>query len=169
MPQVSKYPVSQPVYERMFDLLMELFTVSLHKKEAEALLTELFTPTEKVMVAKRLATAVLLAKKYSYQDIQLVLHVSRSTIAHVNSSLKYGGNGYIAFTNKILKEEKVEKLSSQIDDVVLNGCLLEKEADFRRLYIEKLKNEERRLLYSPVVRTIRLLGSWLLPIRFSRI
>src|SRR3989344_296807 len=130
MPQVSKYPVSQPVYERMFDLLMELFTASLNKKEAESLLTELFTPTEKVMIAKRLATAVLLAKEYSYEDIQSVLHVSRSTIARVNSALKYGENGYIAFTNKIIKDERVEKLSRKIDDVVLGALSIGKGSGF---------------------------------------
>lgn len=121
MPQVSKYPLSEKVYERIFDLLLRVITDSHRKNQARELLDDLLTPTEKIMLAKRLSIAILLLKEYPYESIQAILRVSRPTIADVNRSLKYQGQGYKKFAKKILKEEKMAKFWEEVEDLVLGA------------------------------------------------
>lgn len=56
MPQVSKYPLQEEVYNRVFELLFKVITDSHSQNEAKELLDDLLTPTEKIILAKRLST-----------------------------------------------------------------------------------------------------------------
>jgi len=119
MPQVSKYPLPEEVYNRIFELLLKVTTDSFSKNQAKELLDDLLTPTEKVMLAKRLSIGVLLLKGYPYESIREILRVSRPTIANVSRSLRYGGKGYKRFARKILKEEKTAEFWEKVEDLVL--------------------------------------------------
>ena len=119
MAQVSKYPLKEEVYQRIFELLLKVITDACTKKEAKELLEDLLTPTEKIMLAKRLGIDVLLVKGYPYETIQEILRVSKSTIADVNTSLRYKGKGYKAFTKKVLQEEKMAQFWEKTQDLVL--------------------------------------------------
>lgn len=119
MGKVSKYQVSKDVYERMFELLVKAIAETKVVSEAAALLLDLLSPVERIMVAKRLAIAVLLSKETSYDVIQNVLKVSRPTIAGVNANLKFHNRGYRRFTLKLAKEEKWQKLWEKIEDAAL--------------------------------------------------
>jgi len=121
MTQVSKYPLKQEVFEKMFELLSKAIIDSSSKEKAESLLEDLLTPTEKIMLAKRLAIAVLLTKNYSYKAIQEILRVSSPTIAMVNLSLKYKGKGFKTFTEQLLKEEKNNKFWEKVQDLILGA------------------------------------------------
>jgi len=110
MTQVSKYPLSPKVYERIFEILFESILKIKNKKEAEDFLGEFLSPTEKIMLAKRISIAVLLAKDYDYRAIIKTLHVSFPTIAGVSASVKYAGGGYRRVVEKLLKEEKVKDI-----------------------------------------------------------
>jgi len=46
MAQVSKYPLKEEVYQRIFELLLKVITDACTKKEAKELLEDLLTPTE---------------------------------------------------------------------------------------------------------------------------
>lgn len=118
MPQVSKIPLRENVYQRIFELLVKLLTDSFSKNEAEDLINALLTPTERIVLAKRLAIAILLSKNYTYRDIQKVVHVNKETIARVNMSLRYGGMGYKYFIKRIATEEKIQKFWEQIEDII---------------------------------------------------
>lgn len=121
MAQVSKYPLKEEVYERIFELLLKVITDPCSKKEAKDLLEDLVTPTEKIMLAKRLGIGVLLVKGYPYETIQEILRVSKSTIADVNTSLRYKGKGYKGFTKKALQEEKTAQFWEKVEDLVLGA------------------------------------------------
>lgn len=146
MPQVSRFPVKQEVYERIFELLLKTVADSHDKKEARLLLDDLLTPTEKIMLAKRLAIAVLLAKGYQYGSIQEILRVSKPTIAMVNLAFKYKGAGYKKFVAKVLGEEKIGEFWEKAQDLVL-GTLSKgtRGADWRHLHYEiKRKRWKKR-------------------------
>jgi len=81
-------------------------------------LEDFLTPTEKMMLAKRLAVAVMLAKGYDYRAIRKTLKVSFHMVANVNLWLKYKGKGYQKVINWILREEKIEKFWQKVDDVL---------------------------------------------------
>lgn len=144
MPQVSKYPISQAVYDQIFELLLRVFSDSLTKDDASSLLQDLLTPTERIVLAKRLAIALLLSKKYSYAEIGKVLRVSKPTIAMVNLSLKYEGRGFKRFTERILKEEKIRNIWEEIEKTVLKTLSTGKGSGTWRYLGHELKNKQRK-------------------------
>lgn len=141
MGQISRLPLRKEVYERMFELLIKALVDTRDSKEAAALLKDLLTPVERIMIAKRLAIAVLLAKDKSYAIIQDVLKVSRPTITAVSANLKFYGKGYRQFTEKLEKEKKWQKLWDKIENFTImnvdkrekgSGIYLKMQAEIRK-------------------------------------
>jgi len=118
MPQVSKYPLAQAVYKRIFEILFETIADIKNPKEVEEFFADFLSPTERIMLAKRLSIAVLLTKGYSYAEVRKILRVSQTTVADINVFLKYAGQGYKKVVEKILRKEKQEEFWQKIDDVL---------------------------------------------------
>lgn len=126
MSQVSKLPVKEEIYKNIFELFLTLFTKTFTHSHAENLLNELFTPTEKIVIAKRLGIAVLLKKGYNYNTIQQVLRVSKPTIAFINNQFKYQKNGLNYFTEEVIKDQKLSEYLDTIINNVLKGFSMTK-------------------------------------------
>lgn len=116
MSQVSKYPLSKETYDRIFEIFLKTLINIKGKDEGNSLISDFFTPTERIMFAKRLGIALLLEKGYGYQVIKGSLKVSSATIASVNQARKYGKNSYHSFITKILRDEQV---SAFLEDLAL--------------------------------------------------
>lgn len=110
MAQISKYPISKNIADRIFEIFLTIFTHLKNKEEADQFISDLLTPTEKVMLAKRLAIAFLLENNYEYRTIQQILRVSTGTITSVNIVRQHGSVGYKKVIEKILKEEALMRL-----------------------------------------------------------
>lgn len=121
MAQISKYPISETVYQRILEIFLKSLLRLKDRKEAEQFISDLLTPTEKVMLTKRLAIAFLLERGYDYRTISKILRVSLPTIASVNLIRKYGGAGYRKMIKKLLKEEKVKDLLLQVGEAISSG------------------------------------------------
>lgn len=107
MTQVSKYPISNKIYERIVEIFFKSLTEIKTNEESKQFVRELLTPTEQIMLAKRLAIAFLLEKDYDFRAISKILRVSLTTVARVNLARKYGGEGYRRMMKKLLHEEQV--------------------------------------------------------------
>jgi uncharacterized protein YerC len=118
MAQVSKYPVSKDIADRMAEVFQMTISSLNGKEDIEEFFEELLSPVEKIMLAKRLSIAVLLAKGYTYPSIGAVLRVTPSTIAAVSLALKYKGKGYQKAVEKILSNEKMNSFWQKIEDVL---------------------------------------------------
>ena len=114
MSQVSKYPISKNVYDRIFEIFLKTLINVRDKNEGRNLLKDFFTPTERIMFAKRLGIALLLERNYNYQTIRNILKVSSGTTASVNLARKYGNQGYNKFIEKILKDEQISGFLEEI-------------------------------------------------------
>lgn len=110
MTQVSKYPISKEIADRIFEIFLKSLVKIHDQQQADQFISDLLTPTEKIMLAKRLAIALLLHKNYDYRTIQKLIKVSTATIASVNMVVKYGSKGYLNLVNKIIKEEKLFRM-----------------------------------------------------------
>ncbi len=110
MSQVSKYPISKSIADRIFEIFLTTFTHLKNKDEADQFISDLLTPTEKIMLSKRLAISFLLEKNYDYRTIQKTLQVSTGTITSVNMARKLGSEGYKTVITKIMKKEALVKL-----------------------------------------------------------
>lgn len=118
MTQISKYPISKAVEKRIFGIFFSTIVNLRTSEDVSSFLEDFLTPTEKMMLAKRLAVAVMLAKGYDYRAIRKTLRVSFPMIASVNLWLKYKGRGYQKVIDQILREEKIDEFWQKIDDVL---------------------------------------------------
>ena len=145
MGQISKYPIHKSVEKRMFEIFVTTISYLKNTKEVEEFLYDFLSPVEKIMLAKRLAIAVLLAKGYRYPSIIGILRVSPATIATVSLSLKYSGDGYKKMVEKILSDEKRDNFWQNIEDV-LAKILHAKGSDwkYQRQVYEKQKRAKRK-------------------------
>jgi len=118
MTQVSKYPLNKEVEERIFEVFWQTIADLKTPWSVKKFFHDLLYPTEKVMLAKRLAIAILITKGYDYRSICQILKVTLPTVWTVNIWLKQGGEGYKMAIEKILKQEKSEEFWQKISDFV---------------------------------------------------
>jgi uncharacterized protein YerC len=106
MTKVSKHLLKTEVEKRMFDVFWKSIADLHTPVDVEDFLRELLTPTEQIMLAKRLAISILLTKKYTYVEIIDLLKVSPVTIGTVARWLKVEGKAFRRTISKILSLEK---------------------------------------------------------------
>lgn len=119
MPQISKYPISKDVADRIFEVFVKSLIKIKNGEEAQNFAYDLFSPVEKIMLAKRIAIAFLLIKGYQYREIGRLLRVSLGTIGSVNLALKISKGGYETILKRIEKEEELEKFFLRTAEVLL--------------------------------------------------
>lgn len=105
MTKVSRIPLEKEIRK---DLLAELWWTldSLRIKEVLAFLAFLFTPTETVMLAKRLAILRALRKKIDYSSIRESFKVSDITIAKMSNLLHKADTDFLRTLDKLIREEE---------------------------------------------------------------
>lgn len=148
MTQVSKRFVSKDIQQRIFEVFWESISLCKNKDLAASFLEDLLTPTEKIMLAKRVSIAFLLLKGYDYEAINQTLKVSDQTIWSVKVWLKSKGQGYRKILDQILTGEKWEKFWNDLDDFI--GKILSptpgKGVDWRntrkREWVEKMARQK---------------------------
>lgn len=120
MAQVSKYPISNIVADRIFEVFIKTLINIKNKREADDFAYDLFSPTEKIMLSKRIAIAFLLLKGYQYREISKILRVSLTTIGAVSLSIKHGRGGYRRILDKIVREENLEEFFGKTIEKLLS-------------------------------------------------
>lgn len=118
MAQVSRYPIHKDVEKRMFEIFKSTISRLKDNEDIEDFLEDFLSPVEKIMLSKRLAIAVLLAKGHNYPAIAEILRVTPSTIASVSLRLKYSGKGYKKAVERILTIESQDNFWEKIEDVL---------------------------------------------------
>ncbi len=117
MARISKYPISNDVYKRISDIFLWVLVNLRSKNESLNFVNEFLTPTERIMLAKRLAISLLLAKEYSYRDISRTLRVSTATIGTVSTQYKYGSVlKKLVFI--LLEDEKLEDFWLSVGETI---------------------------------------------------
>jgi Trp operon repressor len=115
MTQVSKYPVSKDVQKRMYDIFLEALADVRMREDVEEFIDDFFTPTERVMLPKRLAIALLLSKGYEQRIICEYLKVSFTTITRISNQLKTKGAGFRRTVQKIMEDENLADFLEKMD------------------------------------------------------
>lgn len=118
MSMVSKRILNRDLENRIFDLFVKTVIDLKDGQEVKDFLEDLLSPSEKIMLVKRLAIAILLSKGYTYEAIDNTLKVSRPTINRVSFWLKHGKSGYQKAILKILKQKKKEELIDKIEEIL---------------------------------------------------
>jgi len=106
MPHVSKYKLDKTAESRLFKTLELVLTRITKEEDLNDFLLALLTPTEQIMLAKRLGIIVLLKEGLPESRIASALHVTRITVSRMQLFLEARGKGY-ELAIEILKKEQV--------------------------------------------------------------
>jgi uncharacterized protein YerC len=118
MAKVSELPLREDVWERVFRLFVDTISGINNKKKLEDFINDFFSPTERIMFAKRLALMMLLAKNHNYQNIRNILKISPPTIAKMSLKVKYGGKGLHPVINDVFKKQISRILWKEIESII---------------------------------------------------
>ena len=148
MTKISKLPLRADVWDRVFSLFVGTLADQKDKNKLSKFVDDFFSPTEKIMFAKRLAASVLITKGHDYKSIENILRVSSPTIAKLSLKIKYGGEGLKPVIEDIFKKEASQVVWKEIEgffDVPIKGNLRSPERLIRNIKreqkIEEIKSE----------------------------
>jgi len=128
----------------MLEVFLDSIGMVKTREHVQKLIDDLFSPTERVMLAKRLSIALLLLKKYDQRTVARILNVSLGTVNKVSLALQKGNGGYELVVNSIVRQEKfhafLEKIDETLVDIVTTGHSL---PNWRRVRWEtKIRNRK---------------------------
>lgn len=137
MTQISRRKMSDKILNKLYKLFFQ--TVSNKKTigEFQQISDDLFSKTEQIMIAKRIAIFYLLIKKIDHYTISRTLKVSSSTIVKF-STIKEKSLGIIPFLNRIVNNEKIGSLFVDLYNDVINTNWSSKYRHRREREIEKV-------------------------------
>lgn len=103
----SRFVLSNNLLEKIFDLFAEVMGNTSSKDEFKKIFFDLFTPAERIMMAKRVAIIYLLMKKIEYYNICDRLKVSSATVSKI-ALLMEKSEGIVPIFKQIVKIDKVK-------------------------------------------------------------
>lgn len=120
MTQISKRQLDSSTQKRVYEIFIDVLKEVQTSSEVQSLLEDFFTPTERVMLPKRLCIAFLLMKGYDQRSIASYLKVSFTTINRVSTALKVGGKGYSLVLGRLQKREQFETVLQKTEEGIVS-------------------------------------------------
>jgi len=108
-------PLPKALEQQMHAVIRKAFADLRTEGEVSAFLDDLLTPTEKVMLGKRLAIAILLDRGYDQRTVHTIMKTSLSTVNTVNYWLKHKGNGYRIVLEKFQNQREWQELKEGLE------------------------------------------------------
>ncbi len=108
MPHVSRNKLSKKAERELTNTLNLALTKVTNGEDMQIFLDVLFTPTEKLMLAKRLAIIVLLKESFSDTQIADSLHLTRITVAKMRLFYELRGQGFEVALRKLQEQKEFE-------------------------------------------------------------
>lgn len=145
MPRVSKTPVSNELLSKTFRLFYEVFSSNSDQDDFLLMIDDLLSPSEKIMLSKRLAIIYLLIKGVNYRDIMKTLKVSSSTVVFYASTFLKRSSKVRSIIESMLKKEKVLNfLDDFFADIMIHPGIYK--GDWQIYWDHKRKQENRKIL-----------------------
>lgn len=115
MPRVSRKILHPTVKAKIHELLLDCISRCRDQKTTARFIDDLLTETEKVMIAKRIAVALMILKGHPSIKIEETLKVSGQTIWLVRAWLTAKGEGYRQLLKEVIeRDERQEKEHEQV-------------------------------------------------------
>lgn len=119
MPHVSSKRVKKDIFKRMTNEFVNMLSDLKSKEEIREFIKELLTPTERIMLAKRLAIIMMLKKGYPFHVIERTLKISSSTSIRFWKIIKM--NDFSVIMKNIQKERAKKKFWEEIEILLRAG------------------------------------------------
>jgi Trp operon repressor len=144
MTQVSRRFLDKQTQEYIFQTFISAATKLSSPSLTQSFLQDLLTPTEQIMLAKRLCIAYMLQKGYPQRKISDTLKLSTTTITRVSNILKSQSAGYKKVLNLMLADEKINDFFKKIDSL-FDKLSLPPKGNWTNYYQNKRKTEQSKL------------------------
>lgn len=116
MPHVSQHSLSPKAEKELIRTLEIVLTKVTKEIDMNGFLLSLLSPTERIMIAKRLAMIILLKGGSSDASIAEILHVTRGTVAKMRLFFEARGQGFDA----VFKVLETERLMGEIKGMLID-------------------------------------------------
>src|SRR3989344_1854775 len=117
MPHISNKNLKKEILEKLLNRFAKIIDASVRNHTTETLIFELFTETERIMLAKRLAVIMMRNKGLSYYSISESLQISPSTAARISLGVEIGK--YDKLIRIINKEDR--SITYLLEKILLAG------------------------------------------------
>jgi len=114
--KISEKKLNKGLEKEIFQIFYQTIADLKTPEEVEIFFKDFLSLTPRTALAKKLAVAVFLDKKRSYENIKSTLKVSSSTVAEVYKHLD--SPGFQLALKKIKAEEWADKWSKRIDSLL---------------------------------------------------
>ena len=143
MPQVSRHKLDKNIEKLLFDQFWTLLAEIKSPQMASMVFSDLFTETECLMFAKRLAVAILLVRGKAPVEIRERLHVSFTTIGSVASWTMNVDNPTRKTLARMAKQKSWEEILDNIERVLDQLPPMPK-TNWREVGMQKYKRKKER-------------------------
>lgn len=140
MTQVSRRYLPPKVSGQIFDMFLSVISSLPSASITSNFIEDLLSPTEQIMLGKRLSIAYMLKKGYTQRDICNILKVSLATVNKISLTLKKSNSGYNIVIERMLRVQKISDFFLNLDEK-LDHLLPPKGANWSAHY--KRTSEER--------------------------
>lgn len=144
MTQVSRRYLDKKTQEYIFQTFISAASRLTTPSLTQSFFQDLLTPTEQIMLAKRLCIAYMLQKNYPQRAIADTLKLSTTTITRVSNSLKAQHHGYKKVIQSMLVDEKVSDFFNQLDTLIGKVIPPPKGANWRLHFKRKYADERAK-------------------------
>ena len=115
MSQVSKRILTKDIEQRLFQNFWQIFADIKNPKDVQTFLEDLLSPTEKVMLAKRMAIAILFSRGYDHRAISSMLKVSTTTVSKIALFFKIKSPGFQLLIRKYLQKQSFAQMVQELE------------------------------------------------------
>ena len=115
MSQVSKRILKADITERLFQNFWEMFADIKQTRQVQLFLEDFLSPTEKIMLAKRMAIAILFSKGYDHRTISSMLKVSTTTVNNIARFLNAKTPGYQLLIKKYSQKQSIKEFIQELE------------------------------------------------------
>lgn len=146
MVRLSRKPVDKEKLEKVYKLFYEILKKAKNEKEFLQFTKDLLSPTEQLMIAKRIAIIYLILKDVETESICDYLKVSRATVAKFRWLTEAKKKSQLPkVINSLLKKEKIAHF---FEDLFANLFLQPGiKIGHRKQYIQhKIRQQERKMI-----------------------
>ncbi len=122
MSQVSKHFMNPKIAAKVYEVFINSIKNSKSRTDVVTFLDDLLSPSEKTMLAKRVAIAyMLLEDMYTYREISKTLKISFGTIAKVHSTFALKGDGFRTIIKNMVTSKQIRNILSEFLDLITPG------------------------------------------------
>ena len=136
MPHVSSKKLNDKIWAEVYRQFMVALAHTEPRAKRRKKLHAILTPTERIMLAKRVALIPLISQGSSWYAIKRKLNISPSTITRIAKVIDRGGYQDLL----VMYKKQTKNRSWKIIETLLFGIFPQRDGESRRRWVQKMRS-----------------------------